>query len=102
MPFVGPLLKTIALILDFLFSTYKWVIIIAAVVSWIRPDPYHPIIRFLYSATEPVLYRVRRWMPFVMIGGMDLSPIVVILALQFIGQVFIVDSLMQLAYMMRY
>lgn len=101
MPFVGPLLKTIALILDFLFGAYKWVIIIAAVVSWIRPDPYHPAIRFLYAATEPVLYRVRRWMPFVMIGGMDLSPIIVILALQFIGQIFIVESIMQLAFMLR-
>ncbi|WP_423747901.1 YggT family protein [Fundidesulfovibrio terrae] len=101
MPFVGPLLKTIALILDFVFGAYKWIIIIAAVVSWVRPDPYHPVIRFLYSVTEPVLYRVRRLMPFVMVGGMDLSPIVVILALQFIGQVFIVESLIQLAFMMR-
>ncbi len=101
MPFVGPFLKTVALILDFLFGTYKWIIIIAAVVSWIRPDPYHPIIRFLYAVTEPVLYSVRRLMPFVMVGGVDLSPIVVILALQFIGQVFIVDSLLQLAFMMR-
>jgi len=101
MPLVGPLLKTIALILDFLFGAYKWIIIIAAVVTWIRPDPYHPVVRFLYAATEPVLYRVRRLLPFVMMGGFDLSPIVVILALQFIGQVFIVESLMQLAFMMR-
>lgn len=101
MPFVGPLLKTIALILDFAFGTYKWIIIIAAIVSWVRPDPYHPIIRFLYAATEPVLYRVRRLMPFVMVGGFDLSPLVVILLLQFVGQVFIVDSLFQLAFMMR-
>lgn len=101
MPFVGPLLKTVALILDFVFGAYKWIIIIAAVVSWVRPDPYHPIIRFLYAVTEPVLYRVRRAMPFLMMGGFDLSPIVVILALQFIGQVFIVESILQLAFMMH-
>ena len=101
MLFLGPLLKTVAMILDFLFGAYKWIIIIAAVASWIRPDPYHPIVRFLYSATEPVLYRVRRWMPFVMVGGIDLSPLVVILALQFIGQGFIVESLYQMAFMAR-
>jgi len=101
MPFVGPLIKTLAMILDFAFGAYKWVFIIAAVISWIRPDPYHPIVRFLYAATEPVLYRVRRMMPFVMVGGMDLSPVVVILALQFIGQVFVVESLFQLAFMVR-
>lgn len=101
MPFVGPLLEAIAMLLDFVFGAYKWIIIIAAVVSWVRPDPYHPIIRFLYNATEPVLYRVRRALPFVMMGGFDLSPIVVILALQFIGQVFIVKSILQLAFMMR-
>ncbi len=100
MPFVGPLLETVAHILDFVFGAYMWIIIIAAVVSWVRPDPYHPIIRFLYAATEPVLYRVRRALPFLMLGGFDLSPIVVILALQFIGQVFIVKSIMQLASMM--
>lgn len=101
MPFLGPLLITIAKILDFAFGAYKWIIIIAAVISWIRPDPYHPIVRFLYSATEPVLYRIRRMMPFVMVGGVDLSPLVVILALQFIGQVFIVESIYQLAMMAR-
>jgi YggT family protein len=101
MPFVGPFIKMLAAILNFLFGAYMWIFIIAAIVSWVRPDPYHPIIRFLYAATEPVLYRIRKFLPFVMVGGFDLSPIVAILALQFIGQVFIVESLYQLAFMMR-
>lgn len=64
-------------IIDRLLELYIWIIIIAAILSWVRPDPYHPIVRFLYSATEPVLRPVRRrigiW------SGIDISPFLVIL-----------------------
>lgn len=92
MPFVALFFNAVAGILDFLLSLYMWVIIISALVSWVRPDPYSPVVRFLYSATEPVLYRIRRWMPFVMVGGFDLSPIVVLLIIQFL-QHFLVPAL---------
>jgi YggT family protein len=71
-------------IINILLTTYFWVVIISALLTWIRPDPYHPIVRFLRAITEPVFYRIRRWMPFVMVGGFDLSPIVVILFIQFV------------------
>jgi YggT family protein len=96
MPIVSNFILAIARILDTLLTLYFWVIIISAVLSWVRPDPYNPIVRTLHALTEPVLYRVRSWLPFVTIGGIDLSPIVVLLAIQFI-QAFLVRSLYQMA-----
>ena len=75
-------------IINILLSAYFWIVIVSALLSWIKPDPYHPIVRFIRSATEPVFYRIRRAMPFVMVGGFDLSPVVVLLAIQFL-QMFI-------------
>jgi YggT family protein len=62
----------------------------------VNPDPYNPIIRFLRNVTEPVFYKVRRWLPFTYMSGVDLSPIVVILVIWFL-QVFLVGTLEQLA-----
>ncbi len=70
---------------------YMWIIIILALLSWVNPDPNNPIVQFLYSITEPVLYRVRKAIPMTGIG-LDLSPIIVILALIFL-QTFLVGSL---------
>lgn len=85
----------LARVLDIVFSLYFWIILIAALLSWVRPDPYNPVVRFLRAVTDPVFYRVRRWLPFLTIGGIDLSPIVVILGLQFL-QWFLVPTLMRL------
>ena len=76
-----------------------FIIIARAVISWVSPDPYNPIVRFLYNATEPLLYRVRRALP-LSAGGIDLSPMVVILAIIFL-RTFLVTSLHQLAYALR-
>ena len=62
---------------------YKWVIIIAAILTWVKPDPYNPIVQLLYRLTEPAYALVRRYIPTVF-GGMDLAPIIVILILLFI------------------
>ena len=91
----GNLLAAVAKILDIASSLYMWIIIGRAVISWVNPDPYNPIVRFLNSVTEPVLYPIRRRLP-ISLGGLDLSPILVILAIIFI-QSFLVQSLMQLA-----
>lgn len=68
-----------------------WVIIIRALLSWVNPDPYNPIVQFLNSITEPVLYRVRQLIPMTGIG-IDFSPIIVLLAIMFL-QGFLVESL---------
>lgn len=88
-------LNALANILDIGLNIYMWVIIIRALVSWVSPNPYNPIVQFLYSATEPVLWRIRRYLP-VVFGGIDLSPIVAILAVIFFKE-FLVITLHQLA-----
>jgi YggT family protein len=95
------LLEAVAAVLGVLLSGYMWIIIARAVISWVNPDPYNPIVRFLYSVTEPVLYRVRRAIPiYAGGGGIDFSPILVFVAIYFL-QMFLVRSLYDLAQSMR-
>ncbi len=85
------LLHALAWVLNAALTLYMWVIIVRAVLSWVNPDPNNPIVRFLHSITEPVLYRVRKALP--MPGmGLDLSPIIVLLAIIFL-QSFLVQTL---------
>lgn len=65
-------------------SLYGWVIIARALVSWVSPDPRNPIVRFLYIATEPVLRPLRRLLPPHRMGGLDLTPILALLAIEFV------------------
>jgi YggT family protein len=74
-----------ARILDGFLSIYFWIVIIAAALSWIEPNPYNPIVRFLYGVTEPLFEWVRDHIP-VSFGGLDLSPIVVIVAIAFLRE----------------
>jgi len=76
-------------------TLYMWIIIFRAVISWVNPDPYNPIVMFLHRITEPVMAPVRRWLPLRNIG-IDLSPIIVILAIVFL-QNFLIRSLVQFA-----
>ncbi len=70
-------------------DTYFGMVIIAAAMTWIRPDPYNPIVRVLRSLTEPVFYRVRKWLPFTYAGGIDFSPVVVIVAIWLINGIVV-------------
>jgi YggT family protein len=88
-------LAALASVLNMLLSIYMWILIIRALVSWVNPDPYNPIVRFLYAVTDPLLYRVRRFLP-LSFGGIDFSPIVVIVAIIFL-QAFLVQSLLDLS-----
>ena len=89
------LIFALAKIIDMGLTLYMWLIIGRAVVSWVNPDPYNPIVNFLNRATEPVLAPVRRWIP---MGGLgiDISPVIVIMAIYFLQQ-FLVRTMMQLA-----
>ncbi len=71
------MLPVLGHILHILLTLYLWIVIIGALISWINPDPYNPIVRFLRSVTAPVFSWLRRRLPLIM-GGFDLSPIVVI------------------------
>ncbi|HDD43385.1 MAG TPA: YggT family protein [Candidatus Desulfofervidus auxilii] len=88
-------LKALASVLDVVLTFYMWIIIIRALISWVNPDPYNPIVRFLYAVTEPVLSQIRRYLP-VVFGGFDLSPLIAILGVLFL-QKFLVSTLYQLA-----
>jgi len=88
-------LIAIAKVLDIVLSIFMWIVIARAVLSWVSPDPYNPIVRFIHKVTEPVLYQIRRRIP-VNFGGIDFSPIIVFLAIIFL-QRFVVHSLYGLA-----
>ncbi len=92
---ISNFLMAVAKILDIGLSLYMWIIVGRAVISWVNPDPHNPIVRFLNAVTEPVLYPIRRRIPF-HIAGIDFSPIAVILAIIFV-QAFLIKSLIELA-----
>ena len=92
---LGNFLSATAQILKVVLELYMWVMIIRALLSWVNPDPYNPIVQFLNSITEPVLYRVRQLIPMSNIG-IDFSPIVVILVIIFM-QSFLVNSISMIA-----
>jgi YggT family protein len=73
--------------LMWILDIYSWVIIAAALISWVSPDPRNPIVVFLRQVTEPVLAPVRRLLPPWKTGGLDLSPVLVLLAIQFVERV---------------
>lgn len=89
------LLVAVATILDWVLWGYMWVLIIRALLSWVNPDPYNPVVRALYAITEPVLSFLRRKFP-LMAGSIDFSPIVAILVIVFL-QRFVVRTLIDLA-----
>ncbi len=93
---ISNFLNSLATILDIALNLYMWAFIIAALLSWVNPDPYNPIVRFLNNITDPVIYRVRRVLP-LQFGGIDLTPMVIILVIIFLRG-FIVTTLRQLAY----
>ncbi|MGA2193006.1 MAG: YggT family protein [Nitrospirota bacterium] len=90
-------LSAIATVLDIILTAYMWIVIIRALLSWVNPDPYNPVVRFLYGATEPVLRPIRRRLP---MTGIDFSPIIVIAVIYFI-KIFLIGSLRDLAFRMH-
>lgn len=94
--FVGSyLIIAIANLLDLVLVAYMWILIARAVISWVNPDPYNPIVRFLYRVTEPVLRPIRNRLPTFQMG-LDLSPLVVLLAIYLLRD-FLVPVLRRLA-----
>ena len=91
----GTFFMAIVTLFDQIISLYIWVVIIAAVVTWVQADPYNPIVQVLRRLTEPVYDQIRRIMP-TTISGIDFAPIILILALQFI-KLFFVQLLYSLA-----
>lgn len=95
----GNLILAVADVLDIILSVYKWIIIIAALISWVNPDPYNQIVRLLYSVTEPALRPIRRLIGH-RLGPIDISPIIVILVIIFI-QMFLIGSMKEMGFRMK-
>jgi YggT family protein len=93
------LISAVANILDILLDVYTWVVVIAALISWVNPDPYNPVVRFLRAVTEPVFRPVRRLIGY-RLGPIDISPLIVILAIIFARR-FLIGSLIDIANKMR-
>ena len=96
---VSNLIVALANLVSLVLTVYLWIIIARALLSWVNPDPFNPIVRFLYRVTEPVLWPIRHRLP-TLAMGLDLSPLVVILGI-YVLQSFLVDSLRDLAYSLR-
>jgi len=91
---IGYFLQALASVLHVLLMLATIVVIARAVLSWVSPDPYNPIVRMIYQLSEPLLFPVRKRVPY--IGGMDISPILVLLAVMFLDN-FLVPSLQRIA-----
>ncbi len=85
----------VATVIDYVLVFFMFITIARAVLSWVSPDPYNPIVRFIHNITEPVLYQIRKRVP-MMYGGIDFSPVIVILIIIFL-RIFVVESLKGLA-----
>ncbi len=97
MPVFSSLAAAAYYVVDTVLSLYFWVIIAGVVLSWVNPDPYNPIVRGIRALTEPVFYRIRKWMPFTYISGIDFSPFVVVLGIKFV-QIFLARLLTQVMF----
>ena len=93
---LSTLIEALAQILSMVINIYIWVVIIAALITWVRPDPYNPIVQILYKLTEPLYAKIRKVIP-TLIGGIDIAPIIVILAMKLID-LFVVKLLFCLAH----
>jgi YggT family protein len=96
---IANLLIALATIANMLLSAYIWVVIIAALISWVNPDPYNPIVRFLHAVTEPALRPIRRIVGY-RLGPIDISPMLLILAIYFVKS-FIIQSILEFAYKLK-
>jgi YggT family protein len=96
MAIVQIFLQAVAGLVNFVLDAYMIILLARAIMSWVSPDPYNPLIRFLHTATEPVLYRVRRALPFTYTSGIDFSPLLVMLVIIFLKD-FLVKTLYYMA-----
>lgn len=101
MSFVGTIFIALAKVVDLVVGLYTLIVAGAVIISWVRPDPYNPIVRFLYSATKPVFSLCRRYLPrFFYRTGLDWTPLIVIIILVFLKTI-ISDTLFDIGYSLR-
>ncbi len=94
------LLEAAASLLSVVLTILYWLILIRAVISWVNPDPYNPVVQFLYKTTEPVLYPIRKVVPLNFGIGIDISPIIAFLIIIFLKS-FLVKTLLDISFRLR-
>ncbi|PLX79521.1 MAG: YggT family protein [Desulfuromonas sp.] len=82
------ILNALATVINMVCQIYFYIVVARALISWVNPDPYNPIVRFLHNVTDPVLDRIRRILPF-NLGGIDISPIVLLFGLEVVRQLLL-------------
>jgi len=92
---LGNFINALAVILDYALTIVNWLIIIRALISWVNPDPFNPIVQFLYKTTEPLLQPFRRFLP-LYTAGIDISPIFALVFVWFL-KLFLVRTLFGVA-----
>ncbi len=98
---MGNIILGLTNVLDIVLTSFKWIVIIRALISWVNPDPYNPIVQFLVRVTEPVLKPIRKMLPPWKTAGLDFSPFIVILVVIFLDYALI-DNLRSWGQRMRY
>ncbi len=92
---IGYFLNALGIVLNYALLFYMYIVIARAVLSWVSPDPYNPIVRFIHNLTEPVMYPIKRRFP-MGFGGIDFSPMILLLAIIFL-RAFVVNSILRMA-----
>ena len=96
---VGNFVLAFTTVINWALEAYLWIVIARALLSWVNPDPFNPIVRLLYRVTEPVLRPIRRRLSTIQMG-LDISPIIVVVVIKFL-QIFLVESLRDLGASLR-
>ncbi len=96
---LGNFLYSIAHLVEALLTILYWLVIVRALISWVNPDPFNPIVQFLYRTTDPILAPIKKFLP--TLGPVDLSPIIAFFVLYFL-KLFLVSSLVGLATRLRF
>lgn len=95
------LISAIAGVISILLTVFYWLILVRAVISWVNPDPFNPIVQFLYNVTEPVLFPIRKIIPFSFKLGIDISPIIAFLIILFLKN-FLVATLLDISVRLKF
>ena len=90
---LGDFFSALAYVVNVILTVMVCLIFVRALLSWVNPDPFNPIVQFLQRTTDPVLEPIRRLLPPLAI---DLSPVIAFFGIQFLNR-FLVKILVDLA-----
>jgi len=94
------LIAALASLVSIILTVLYWLILVRAILSWVNPDPYNPIVQFLHKATEPILYHIRKILPLNFGIGIDISPLIAFLIIFFLRS-FLVKTLLDISFRLR-